>query len=92
MFFIFSQSAQLNCCCRLSFTAAMASSSRRPELPDVTSSLFQEWVAEASAEFGSNFREEFGHGWVYDKAHIYRGNKVRKDVAAIFSAMWRALE
>ena len=72
----------------------MASSSRRPELPDVTSSLFQEWVAEASAEFGSNFREEFGHGWVYDKAHIYiyRGNKVRKDVAAIFSAMWRALE
>ena len=70
----------------------MASSSSRPELPDVTSSLFQEWVAEASAEFGSNFSEEFGLGWVYDKAHIYRGNKVRKDVAAIFSAMWRALE
>ena len=70
----------------------MASSSSRPELPEVTSPLFQEWVAEASAEFGSSFREEFGHGWVYDKAQRYRGNKVRKDVAATVSGMWTALE
>ena len=65
----------------------MASSSSRPELPEVTSPLFQEWVAEASAEFGSSVREEFGHGWVYDRAQRYRGNKVRKDVAATASAM-----
>ena len=63
----------------------MASSSSRPELPEVTSPLFQKWVAEASGEFGSSFREQFGHDWVYDKAQIYRGNKVRKDVAATFS-------
>ena len=41
----------------------MASSSSRPELPEVTAPLFQKWVAEASAEFGSSVREEFGHGW-----------------------------
>ena len=70
----------------------MASSSSRPELPDVSSSFFQEWVTEAAAEFGSNFREEFGHGWVYYKADIYRGKKVRKDVADVFNAMWEALE
>ena len=62
------------------------------ELPEVGSSLFEEWVIDAAAEFGSNFREEFGHGWVYCKADIYRGRKVRKDVADVFQAMWEALE
>ena len=62
------------------------------EVPEVGSSLFEEWVIDAAAEFGSNFREEFGYGWVYCNADIYRGRKVRKDVADVYQAMWEALE
>ena len=65
---------------------------RSCEVPEVGSTLFEDWVIDAAAEFGSNFREEFGYGWVYSKAHLHRGRKVRKDVADVYQAIWEALE